>query len=117
MFQRTNYHVITVYAAIVTDGNQPIGGLKLVGDHVPTGAHIESGLSDWHWSVTNCLDCDYVKFGNVKFEPGTFTDGVWNVYVADGSGTPLSAPVSLTYSTDPEQWVWDFLIFEKEPDF
>jgi hypothetical protein len=112
-FQRTNYHVITIYAAAVSAGNVPIGGLKLVGDHVPSGMHAESGLSDWHWSVVNCLDCDYVKQGNLKFEPGTFADGVWNIYLADQNGAPVSPIVPLPYSADPSQWVWDFILFRK----
>ncbi|MCB0190731.1 MAG: hypothetical protein KDJ65_02195 [Anaerolineae bacterium] len=111
-FQKTNYHGITIYVAIVSSGNIPIGGLKVVGDH-SSGIHVESAPSDWHWSATNCLDCDYIKFANVKFEPGTFSDGVWNIYVTDGSGTPLSPVVPLSYSADPEQWVWDFVLFSE----
>ena len=113
VFQKTNNHAITIYVAITTLDNVPIGGLKVVGDHVPTGIHTESGLSDWSWSATNCLDCDYAKFGNLKFEPGPFSDGVWNIYVADGQGTPLSPTASFSYASDPEQWVWDFIIFRK----
>lgn len=113
MFQKTTYHVITIYAAAVSAGNIPIGGLKIVGDHNPSGAHAESGPSDWNWSVTNCLECGYVKQGNLKFEPGTFADGVWNIYLADQSGTQLSPVVPLVYSADPEKWVWDFIIFKK----
>ena len=113
MFQNTSYHVITIYVAIVSEGNLPIGGLKIVGDHVPSGRHVVSPPSDWNWSATNCLDCDYIKFGNVKLEPGTFEDGTWNIYVADEAGNQLSAAVPLTYSSDPSQWVWDFIIFKK----
>jgi hypothetical protein len=112
-FQRTNYHVITIYVAAISAGNIPIGGLKVIGDHTPSGMHAESGLSDWGWSAVNCLECDYVKQGNVKFEPGNFEDGVWNIYLADESGTRLSPIVPLSYSADPEKWVWDFIIFKK----
>jgi hypothetical protein len=112
-FQRTNYHVITIYVAVVSAGNIPIGGLKIIGDHVPSGMHAESGVSDWNWSAVNCLDCDYVKQGNVKFEPGTFADGTWNIYVADQNGNRLSANAPLSYSADPAQWVWDFVIFRR----
>jgi hypothetical protein len=112
-FQHTNYHVITIYVAAVSAGNVPIGGVKIVGDHVPSGMHAESGLSDWNWSVVNCLDCDYIKQGNLKFEPGTFADGTWNIYLADENGTPLSAVVPLSYSADPSQWVWDFVVFRR----
>lgn len=112
-FQKTDYHQITIYVAIVSAGNVPVGGFKVVGDHSPSGQHLESALSDWNWSVTNCLDCDYVKFGNVKFEPGTFSDGVWNIYVADEAGNQLSPVVPLSYSADPSQWVWDFILFSE----
>jgi len=113
MFQKTSYQAITIYVAIVSEGNIPIGGLKIVGNQTPGGAHLESALSDWGWSATNCLDCSYVKFGNVKFEPGTFFDGTWNIYVADAQGTQLSPVVPLSYSANPEQWVWDFVLFKK----
>jgi hypothetical protein len=112
-FQHTDYHIVTIYVAITTVDNVPIGGLKIVGDHVPSGRHVESAPSDWHWSKTNCLDCDYVKFGNVKFEPGPFEDGTWNIYVADAQGTQLSPVVPFNYSADPNQWYWDFVIFRK----
>lgn len=113
-FQKTTYHGITIYVAVVSEGNIPLGGYKVVGDHVPSGAHAESGPSDWNWSVVNCLDCDYIKQGNLKFEPGTFSDGIWNIYLTDSSGAPLSPVVSLQYSSNPDQWVWDFIIFKQK---
>lgn len=116
-FQKTSYHAVTVYAAITTFDNVPIGGLKIVGDHTPSGRHVESGLSDWHWSVSNCLDCNYIKFGNVKFEPGTFEDGTWSIYVADAQGNQLSAAMPFSYSAAQDQWVWDFVLFRKLPGF
>jgi hypothetical protein len=112
--QTTNYHVISIYVAAVDPGNVPIGGLKMVGDHTPSGRHVESPPSDWNWSVANCLNCSYVKQGNIKFEPGPQEDGTWNVYLADGNGTQVSATISLSYSSDPNQWVYDFLLFRKE---
>ena len=111
-FQRTTYHVITVYIAVVSEGNIPLGGYKVIADN-SSGGHIESSLSDWNWSVTNCLDCGYIKQGNLKIELSTFEDLAWNLYLADPSGTPLSAPTTLTYSTNPDQWVWDFLVFRR----
>jgi hypothetical protein len=113
VFQKTNYHAITVYVAVVSEGNIPVGGFKVIGDHVPTGQHVESGISTWNWDVANCKDCDYVKFGNIKFEPGPFMDGIWNIYLVDSAGSPVSPVVSLTYSADPTQWVWDFVLFRR----
>lgn len=111
-FQRTTYPGITIYIAIVSEGNIPLGGYKVVADH-STGAHLESGLSDWNWSAANCLDCGYIKQGNLKMDLGPFTDGVWSLYVADPSGAPLSPPLALPYASNPEEWVWDFVIFRR----
>ncbi len=113
VFQKTSYHIITVYVAVVSEGNIPLGGYKVVADHT-NGKHLESGLSDWNWSVANCLDCGYIKQGNLKIDLGPFTDGVWNLYLADPEGTPLSPTVPLSYAADPEQWVWDFIIFKRK---
>lgn len=111
-FQRTTYHVITVYLAVVSEGNIPLGGYKVIANS-SAGGYVESGLSDWNWSVTNCLDCGYIKQGNLKIELGTFGDVAWSLYVADPDGNPLSAPVTLHYAAAPEQWVWDFVIFRR----
>jgi hypothetical protein len=111
--QRTSYHVITVYIAIVSEGNIPLGGYKVIADN-GAGGRIESGLSDWNWSATNCLDCGYIKQGNLKLDLGPAVDGVWSLTLADPNGQILSNPVSFTYSSDPEQWVWDFVIFKRQ---
>ncbi|MDM8528776.1 hypothetical protein QUF58_11290 [Anaerolineales bacterium HSG24] len=112
-FQHTTYHAVNIYIAIVSEGNIPLGGYKIVGDHVPSGLHAESPLSTWNWSVTNCLDCDYIKQGNVKFEPGPIIDGAWNIYLADEGGHQVSPVLSLNYASNPDQWVWDFVIFRR----
>lgn len=113
-FQKTTYNGITLYVAVVDQNNTPIGDLKIVGDQTPSGLHAESPLSTWNYSTANCLNCGYVKQGNVKFEPGPFSDGTWNIYLADQAGTKLSPVVALSYSAAPEQWVWDFIIFKKK---
>ncbi len=110
--QTTNYHVITIYLAIVDSNNTPVGGLKIVGDH-SSGTHVESAESDWNYSVANCLNCSYVKQGNLKFEPGPQVDGTWNLYLTDKNGTRLSDTIPLSYSSNPDQWVYDFLILKK----
>ncbi len=113
-FQKTTHHTITIYVAALDANNVPIGDLKMVGNHVPSGKHAESLPSDWNWSTANCLNCSYVKQGNLKFEPGPYEDGTWNVYLADGSGNQLSETIPLSYSADPQQWVWDFFILQKK---
>lgn len=113
MFQGTNYHLVTVYIAVTDIANNPVGGYRIIGEHSPTGRRVESPPTTWDWSVANCLDCDYIKQGNVKFEPGPFEDGIWNLYVVDGGGSRVSETVPLSYSSDPSTWVWDFIIFRK----
>jgi hypothetical protein len=112
-FQKTNYSGIVVFVAVVDQSSTPIGGMKIVGDH-SSGKHLESPPTDWGYSAVNCQNCSYVKQGNVKFEPGPFEDGTWTIHLVDGGGTQVSPNVSLSYSSDPSQWVWDFIIFKKK---
>lgn len=112
-FQKTNYHGILIIVAAIDQNGTPVGGLKLVGDST-TGLHVESPPTDWSYSAANCLNCNYVKQGNVKFEPGQFIDGTWNIYLADSGGAQLSPTIPLSYSSDPQQWVWDFIILKKK---
>lgn len=111
--QGTNYNAITIYVAAVDQNNTPIGDLKIVGNH-SSGLHAESAPTTWNYSTANCLNCNYVKMGNVKFEPGPFIDGTWTVFLADNGGTQLSPAVPLSYGAAPEQWAWDFIIFKKK---
>jgi hypothetical protein len=112
--QGTTYNAITIYAAVLDQSNTPIGDLKIVGEQTPSGMRAESPLTTWNYSTANCLNCNYVKQGNVKFEPGPFIDGTWTIYVADQAGTQLSPKVPLSYGSSSEQWVWDFIIFKKK---
>lgn len=119
MFQKTNHHTIIIFVAIVDPNNIPIGGMRVAGDWsgeaLPSGkTHAESPSSTWDWSAANCLGCDYIKQGNVKFEPGPYANGTWEVYLIDSNGTQLSEKIPLSYSSNPEDWVWDFIIFQQK---
>lgn len=50
----------------------------------------------------------------MTFEPGPFIDGIWNVYIVDGGGTQVSPVIAFPYSTDPGQWIWDFVLFQQK---
>jgi hypothetical protein len=113
-FQRTSNNGIVVFVAAVDQNNTPIGGMKIVGISSATGERKESAPSSWSYDAVNCLDCSYVKQGNVKFEPGAFYDTTWNIYLADGGGTQVSPAVPLSYSSSPDTWVWDFIIFKQK---
>ena len=96
----------------LTDGNNtPIGGLYVMGEH-SSGKTYKSPASSWQYDALNGLE-GYIKQGNIKFEPGVFEDGTWNVYVVDSNGTQLSDKIPLSYSSDPNQWVWDFIWWKK----
>jgi hypothetical protein len=107
----TNVSVV-VFVAITDQNNTPLGGYKVVGDcaNAPI-QHVESPPSCYDWCTTTGVG-GYVKAANTKFEPGPFVDGTWNIYVVDGSGRQVSAVVPLNYSTDPNQWRWDFIAFK-----
>lgn len=112
-FQTTNHHPIVIFVAVVNEKNIPLGGYKVIGDHTPSGRHVESTLTEPDWSQVNCLSCGYIKQGNVKLEPGNFEDGIWNIYLADINDRQLSPVVPLSYSADPSTWVWDFVLFKR----
>ncbi len=113
-FQKTTYNGIVVFVAAVDPNNIPIGGLKVVGVNTASGEQKESPPTDYSWSSPNCLGCSYVKVGNVKFEPGPFTDATWEIYLADSGGTQLSPKVPLSYSSSADTWVWDFILFKRK---
>lgn len=107
-WQKTNAPILSNIFAI-TDGNgTPLGGYFIVGEH-SSGKTYKSSSSTWQYDA--CAGGGgYGKCGNVKFEPpGGFQDGTWTVYVTDGGGAQLSAKVPLSYSSDPNQWYWDFI--------
>ncbi len=101
-FQTTNSWLVILIAA--TDGNNvPIGNLKVVGDHSPSGLHHESGET--------CFDfCKYsglagtVKWGNVSFEPPRYETGVWNLYLVDGAGNQVSDLISVGVDFNSPGW-------------
>ena len=111
-FTRTNNPVIIIYVEILDANGTPLGGYRVIGDST-TGQHWESGESCWEWCKTTGTG-GYAKVANVTFEPGPFIDGAWNIYLVDGAGNQVSPVVSFPYSTDPNQWVWDHILFKKK---
>ncbi|RME74151.1 MAG: hypothetical protein D6784_10585 [Chloroflexi bacterium] len=57
----------------------------------------------------NALEGGCIKFVNLKVELGPYVDGVWDIYLVDSAGNQVSPVVQLPYSSDPSQWVWDFI--------
>ena len=111
-FTHTTNPMIVVYVAITDQNNTPLGGYRVVGDSAqsPYQSHVESPPSCYNWCATSGRG-GYIKAANVKFEPGPFIDGTWNIYLVDGAGQQVSPVVPLTYSTDPNAWRWDFVAF------
>ena len=77
------------------------------------GQHLVSAESCWDWCKASPAG-GYAKVANTKFEPGGFFDGAWNIYLVDGSGNQVSPVVTFPYSSDPGQWVWDFVLFKQK---
>jgi hypothetical protein len=105
--QKTTAIVIVNIIAITDPNGTPLGGFTVVGEH-SSGKTYKSPASSWSYDASSGIG-GYIKQGNVKFEPGVFEDGTWNIYVVDGGGTQVSDKVPLTYSSAEDQRVWDFI--------
>lgn len=108
----TTNHTIVVFVEILNQAGTPLGGYRVVGDSTD-GNHWVSEESCWEWCKATPHG-GYAKVANVTFEPGSFIDGAWNLYLVDGGGQQVSPVVSLPYSTDPSQWAWDFIMFKQK---
>ena len=96
----------------LTDGNNvPIGGLRVVGDHTPSGAHVESVESCYNDFCKTSGVSGFVKFANVPFEPPAYEAGTWNLYVIDGGGAKVSDVISVP--VDPANPQWYFISLRK----
>jgi len=111
-FTHTTNHTIVVFVEILNAGGTPLGGYRVVGDSTE-GIHWVSEESCWEWCKATPPG-GYAKVANVTFEPGPFIDGAWNIYLADGGGAQVSPVITLPYSTDPNQWTWDFILFKQK---
>jgi hypothetical protein len=113
MFTKSTNNWVIVFVAIVDANNTPLGGYKVVGDSsdVEFNNHVVSPPSCYDWCTTTGQS-GYVKAANLKFEPGAFINGTWNIYLVDGGGAQVSAVVSFPYSTDPNSYTWDFVVFK-----
>jgi hypothetical protein len=111
-FQGTDFHQIIVYVNITDSNETPLGGFRAIADS-STGMHYESPTESlWEYRHTAVIG-SYIKRYNLKLELGPFIDGSWNIYLIDGAGNQVSPVVTLPYSSDPNQWVWDFVWFMK----
>jgi len=109
-YTHTNNPYIYLLVEILDQSKTPLGGFRVVGDS-SDGKHWISEESCYgQWCKTTGSG-GYAKVGNVSFEPGPFFDGTWSVYLADKAGQQVSPVVTLPYSSDPSQWVWDHILF------
>jgi len=115
-FTHTDSHFLLIYVNITDANETPLGGYRVIGDS-SNGMHYESAESCWDYCTGNFKEPGggYKKRANIKVEPpGGFFDGTWNFYVVDGGGGQVSPTLSFTYSSDPSQWVWDFIWFMRK---
>jgi len=111
-FQKTDNSILSNIIAVTDAGGTPLGGYQLLGKH-SSGIDYKSAPSSWQYDAVNGLG-GYVKQGNLKFEPpGGFQDGTWTIWLVDSNGGRVSADVSLSYSSDPNTWAWDFIWFSQ----
>ncbi|OQY42829.1 MAG: hypothetical protein B6242_15765 [Anaerolineaceae bacterium 4572_78] len=93
----------------LTDGNNiPIGDLKIIGDHTPSGVHHVSSPSCYDFCKMSGMQGS-VKAGNVTFEPPLYETGTWNLYAVDGGGGQISDVISIPVSTESKSWYFVLL--------
>ncbi len=101
---------LVMYIAVTSANNVPIGGMKIIGDHSPSGMHVESPATCFNWCAPTAPGGD-AKVGNVKFEPPAYIAGTWTLKLVDGGGALAAAPV--TVGVDPANPQWYFLLFRQ----
>lgn len=106
-FPTTN-PILVMYIALTDGGNVPVGGLKVVGDHTPTGDHWVSAPSCFDFCKSNGIE-GTIKVGNVTFEPPRYETGVWNLYVVDGAGKQVSNVIPVTVDFNSPNWFFMIL--------
>lgn len=104
----TTNPILVIYIALTDPNNVPIGGLKVVGDHTPSGLHWESAESCFDFCKASGTK-GTIKFGNVTFEPPRYETGVWNLRVVDGGGTPVSDVISVPIDASSPGWFFMLL--------
>jgi hypothetical protein len=112
-FTHTNNPFVYILVEILDPSGTPLGGYRIVGDS-STGEHkISEESCHQRWCKTTGSG-GYAKVGNVSFEPGPFIDGSWTIYMVDGGGQQVSPAITLNYSSDSTQWVWDHILMRSK---
>ncbi len=107
-FQKTSTNFVSSIIAVTDANGTPIGGYKVVASS-SDGRNYTTAESSWSFDALNGLE-GYIKQGNIKFEPpGGYSDLTWTLHLVDSNGSQVSAPISLTYPSDPNQRAWDFI--------
>ena len=104
----TNNSWLTIFIGATDGNNTPIGGLRAIGDHSPSGRHIESLETCFDFCKLSGLE-GTVKFANTTLEPPAYETGVWNIYLIDGGGAQVSDVVSIAVDVNSPQWYFVLL--------
>lgn len=101
-FPTTN-SILVIYVAIHDANNTPIGGLKVIADHSPSGVHKESDPTCYSYCKPSGMS-GTVKVGNTVIEWGGIETGTWTLRVVDGGGTQVAAPIIINTDSNAPQW-------------
>ena len=104
----TNNSWLTIFVGITAGDNTPIGGLRVIGDHAPSGTHWESDVSCFDFCKISGI-AGNVKFGNVTFEPPAYETGLWNLYIVDGGGARVSNNIPINIDVNSKSWYFVLL--------
>lgn len=101
-FATTN-SILVIYIAIHDPNNVPIGNMKVIADHSPSGRRVESAPTCFNFCKPSGLS-GTIKFGNTTIEWGGIETGSWTLHVLDGGGREVAAPVTINVDSNNPQW-------------
>jgi hypothetical protein len=104
----TSNSILVMYIGLTDGNNVPVGGLKVVGDHQPSGTHWESQPSCFDFCKVNGI-AGTRKFGNVTFEPPSYETGTWYLRVVDGGGAQVSDVIPIQVDFNSPGWFFMLL--------
>ncbi|MDM8528379.1 hypothetical protein QUF58_09220 [Anaerolineales bacterium HSG24] len=104
----TNHPDFDVFVAITDDGNNPLGGYKVIGTH-SSGIQQESAVSVDRWTENS--GAMWYKAGNIKYQFKNSPTGVWTIQLVDERNQSVAPPVQFNF--DAGNPSWHFILYRK----
>jgi len=104
----TSHLNFDVYIAVVDDGNHPLAGYRVLGQH-SGGMQMDSEGSADRWTENS--GAKHYKAGNIKYEVFNSPGGVWTLQLVDQAGQPAAPPLEFPF--DSASPTWYFVLYQR----